>query len=241
MSLQPQEPAAAAFEQLRAEVTLLRRSIEGLTAAQGRKPVDYSPTLGKLSKSLSAIQAQLAGLEEPNAIITQIDEFARLAIRTSTQSLATPLAELREDRAAFRQWSSMIAEHQARRVENRSWWNRLAIAASTGFFVGMLSWGLLLGPVARALPASWEVPEALAAATLRRSKGEAALRLMQVADPLQHRRLVVLRGLPESAIEPLRKCIERMGASKASVRCDFRKVSAKSRESRTGRLVPKSP
>jgi hypothetical protein len=42
---------------------------------------------------------------------------------------------------------------------------------------------VLSGPAARALPASWSVPERMAAATLRLDRWKAGARLMQNANP----------------------------------------------------------
>ncbi|WP_425998113.1 hypothetical protein [Caulobacter sp. DWR1-3-2b1] len=54
------DPAEEAFGQLRTEVALLRRAVEGLAAADERyEPVDYGPTLGKMAGQLAAMDKRI--------------------------------------------------------------------------------------------------------------------------------------------------------------------------------------
>lgn len=56
--------AAQAFAELRAEVTVMRRAIEGLPGAiKGLAPPDYSPSFGAVGKTLASLEARLAGIE----------------------------------------------------------------------------------------------------------------------------------------------------------------------------------
>ena len=56
--------------------------------------------------------------------------------------------------------------------------------AAAGVVFGIVFWVSLSGPIARALPASWLVPERMAAASLRLDRYDAGLRLIQ-SDPRQ--------------------------------------------------------
>lgn len=56
--------AAQAFAELRAEVTVMRRAIEGLPGAiKSLAPPDYSPSFGAVGKTLAGVDARLAGIE----------------------------------------------------------------------------------------------------------------------------------------------------------------------------------
>ena len=60
----------------------------------------------------------------------------------------------------------------------------VAIMTAVGAVAGVIVWVGFSGPIARALPASWSVPERMAAATLRLDRWGAGVRLMQ-SDNLQ--------------------------------------------------------
>ena len=56
--------AAQAFAELRAEVTVMRRAMEGLPAViKGLASPDYSPSFGAVGKALANVDARLAGIE----------------------------------------------------------------------------------------------------------------------------------------------------------------------------------
>ena len=56
--------AAQAFAELRPEVTVMRRALEGLPAViKGMASPDYSPSFGAVGKTLASVDARLAGIE----------------------------------------------------------------------------------------------------------------------------------------------------------------------------------
>lgn len=77
-----QSSAVQAFEELRGEISLLRRAIEGLTAERRDQP-DYGPTLEALAKSSEEIREWARRISErpalqltPRKIGEQIEEGA---------------------------------------------------------------------------------------------------------------------------------------------------------------------
>jgi len=59
----PDQSAAEAFEQLRSEVALLRRAVEGMAAASVESAApDYSPTLAGLRKAIDGVGTQVEAL-----------------------------------------------------------------------------------------------------------------------------------------------------------------------------------
>jgi len=56
----PASDPAQAFENLRAEVSVMRRAVEALPSAwEENQPPDYSPDLGRIAKSLDVVVARL--------------------------------------------------------------------------------------------------------------------------------------------------------------------------------------
>jgi hypothetical protein len=174
---EPEDAAAEAFEALRAEVTQLRAGVEGLSAAiHGQASSDYAPTLGAMAKSLTAIEAHPALQIAPESFAYRLREAADLSTQqgrrelgNAVQRVATAGADLERLAAGWR-----TGREQVRQV---------AIMTAVGAIFGVVVWVGFSGPIARALPASWSVPERMAAATLRLDRWEAGARLMQDANP----------------------------------------------------------
>ena len=58
------DPAARAFEDLCAEMTVLRRSVEALPQAwRDNRPPDYTPDLARLVKALNDVGARMKEIE----------------------------------------------------------------------------------------------------------------------------------------------------------------------------------
>lgn len=76
----PADDPANAFADLRGEVSLLRRAIEGLTAERQNAP-DYTPTLKALADSLARIEALQGNVADSPAM------------RLTPENLATSIAQ----------------------------------------------------------------------------------------------------------------------------------------------------
>jgi hypothetical protein len=75
----PSTTDAAAFEELRAEVSALRRAVDAIPAVvQQNRPPDYAPTLGGIAKAIQVVEKRLAG------------EARRAAARPSAPGAAAP-------------------------------------------------------------------------------------------------------------------------------------------------------
>jgi hypothetical protein len=88
-----------------------------------------------------------------------------------------------------------------------------------GAVAGVIVWVCLSGPIARTLPASWSVPERMAAATLRLDRWEAGARLMQNAKPQGWARLVDASELARENGEILEQCRDAASKSGRAQRC----------------------
>jgi Family of unknown function (DUF6118) len=172
-----EDAAAEAFEALRAEVTQLRAGVEGLSAAiQGQASTDYAPTLGGIAKSLTAIEAHPALQIAPETFAYRLREATELSTQQGRRELGNAVQRVVTAGADLERLASgwRTGREQVRQV---------AIMTAVGAVAGIIVWVCFSGPVARALPAGWHVPERMAAATLRLDRWGAGMRLLQSTDP----------------------------------------------------------
>ncbi len=170
----PADDIAEAFEALRGEVSLTRRALEGLTAARERVP-DYSATLGQLAEALKQAAEGIDRVERSPAVRLSPAAMADEIRKASAVARAEDQALLRAASDALMRSVGRVdgivergqaADHQRQRL---IW---AGVASALG---GMLLMAILPGAVARSLPASWHVPEWMAARTLgldQRAAGE---------------------------------------------------------------------
>jgi hypothetical protein len=169
---EPQDAAAEAFEALRAEVAQLRTALEGLPTTAP----DYSPTLGAIAQSLAAMEAHPALRLTPDALASQVRHASEAAQQQGRRELANAVQRVDAAGADLER----LAERQR---TGREQVHQVAIMTAVGAVVGVVVWVCFSGPIARALPAGWGVPEHMAAATLRLDRWEAGARLMASASP----------------------------------------------------------
>jgi hypothetical protein len=120
-----QSSAARAFEDLRGEVSLLRRAIEGLTAERGDQP-DYGPTLESLAASNDELRKWARKISErpalqltPQQIGQDIEAVTSRFRQLDRQELEAELARLAGAIEAVRAISRKAQTHeeQVRRVK----------------------------------------------------------------------------------------------------------------------------
>lgn len=190
------DPAAEAFEALRAEVAQVRAAVEALS--QGQSP-DYSPTLGVIAQRLDTIEGHPALQLTPEGYRRQV----QAATDYVRQGLHAEFRELINDiRSARVQLQQLGANLRARDQQDR--W--LLYAAGAGAALGVFLWVMMSGPIARQLPASWHVPEKMAARTLALDRWEAGGRLMQSVSPKGWVRLIEASEVEQANRSTLENC-----------------------------------
>ena len=214
MSLQPSDPAADAFERLRSEVALLRRAVEGLAAGAQDAPVDYSPTLAELSEAIAGVSAQAVALGERPLLALAPDQLGSLFQSAAARVLVRPLAELEREHAALRQAAGVLEAARQSDLHRTQSLRRTAGLLGGGALAGIVLWSLLLGPLARALPGPWGVPERLAAATLAQPTTQAGEQLLRRGDPQGHAALQVVRRLSRGQLAALQECLSQSTSGK---------------------------
>jgi hypothetical protein len=91
---------------------------------------------------------------------------------------------------------------------------------AVGAVAGMVVWVCFSGPIARALPAGWHVPERMAAATLRLDRWEAGGRLMESASPAGRAQILIGSMLDQgnqAALLDCRAAARRLGKAQRCV------------------------
>ena len=226
MSDDDHEPDAAveAFEQIRGEMALMRRAVERLAAERAEVPTipDYSETLGRMAKALNATMQNVGVLAKaaednvaPRYVADRIVAAGAHARDEDRRMIASAGEKMERATTALHGIGG-----GARRADKQR--RMLWQVGAAAFLGGVLLWALLAGGIARALPASWQWPEKMAARTLRMSMWEAGRHLLIVDSPESWNALV--EGW--NVVRDNRKTIEgcRKAAAKAgeSVRCTIR-------------------
>ncbi|MCW6536769.1 DUF6118 family protein [Sphingomonas lycopersici] len=170
----PADDIAEAFEALRGEVSLTRRAVEGLTAARENVP-DYSATLGKMAEALKQVTEGIDRIERSPAARLSPAAMADEIRKASADARTEDHALLRETRDALMRSIGRVDGIVERGQAADSQLRRLIWTGVGGALGGMLLMMILPGVVARSLPASWHVPEWMAARTIgldQRAAGE---------------------------------------------------------------------
>jgi hypothetical protein len=218
------DAAAEAFEELRAEVTLLRRAVERLAAERTElpQPKDYDETLGRLAQAISKLSERMNVLAErpgititPEGIARQVAAAGSTARAEDQRTIAAAGKSLDD---ATRALHGYIVS--ARRSDEQNRWLAWTTIGATAF--GMLLWAAFAGAVARAVPEGWLWPERMAARTLRLDTWDASRRLAGVSRPETWNTMVhgaiVMQG-NEAAIERCRRAASR---ARETVPCTVR-------------------
>jgi hypothetical protein len=169
---------AQAFEDLRAEVSVLRRAIEALPPAiRENRPADYSQDLAVLGKGLDEIGAQLESvLKSPALSRTPEQQGQAIAaaganlMREAAQRLDRAAQETERERARL---SGIIGQAwaQDRQFKLLCWTGGAAVAV-----------GLIVSPlIASVLP--FELNTRVAALVMREDRWAAGGELMKAANP----------------------------------------------------------
>lgn len=179
------DEAAQAFEALRAEVTLMRRAVERLAAERTElpEPPDYSETLGVISNNLTATAQRVDAMVNSPALRVTPDALARQIAAAGNEARASDQRALASARQSFDDMTFRLGGYlrSARDAYVQDRW--LYATGAGGLIVGMLIWAGFAGIVARAMPASWQWPERMAARSLDMEMWDAGQHLMATASP----------------------------------------------------------
>lgn len=203
-----------AFEDLRAEVSVLRRAIEGLPSAlRENRPPDYSADLAVLGKGLDEIGEQLEAVLKSPALMMTPEQQGQAIARAGTATVREAVQKLTEAaQGAERERSRLSgivgqAWAQDRQLRLLYWTGGIALAV-----------GLLVSPiVASLLP--FELNTRVAALILRGDRWTAGSELMRTANPTGWARMTEDLRLIEQNREGLDECRATLARTGKAQRC----------------------
>ncbi len=169
---------AQAFEDLRAEVSVMRRAVEALPGAwEENQPPDYSPDLGRIAKGLAVVAGQLDAINKHPALRMTPEQHSQAIAQVGNglmREAAQKLDRATQDTERERQQLAGLIGTARRQDEQRTW---LIYAALAAFAVG-----LLVSPfVAGALP--FGLDDRIAALIMKADRWDAGEALMQAGSP----------------------------------------------------------
>jgi hypothetical protein len=214
------DAATRAFEDLRTEIAGLRQVVEALgpAIATGRAP-DYSPTLGAIAKTLQAATLRIDAIAKHTGANLATEIARREIARVYDESLRPARLDLerstREVLDAVNVVNGAVAKVRTGRGQ-RAWILR---SSAIGLVVGLVAFPLLLHPVARLLPAHWNIPERMATSALGRQGWDAGALLMQADSPSGWKRLTEADAVVRAGGEELKACQDAATKAAKDQRC----------------------
>lgn len=215
------ETAQEAFARMEGELALLRRAVERMAVERAELPEqpDYSETLAgmvqKIDATLQRADALVVAAREgatPRHVVDRIVAAGGDVRAEDRRTIATAAAELKD---VTRVLQGVVAS--ARRGDEQNRW--LMWAAIGGTVFGMILWAAFAGVVARAVPASWQWSEKMAARTLDMPMWEGGQRMMQAASPDAFAALAAGDRIVAANRDALEGCRKRASRAREAVPC----------------------
>ena len=223
------ETAQEAFARVEGELALLRRAVERMAVERAELPEqpDYSETLAgmvqKIEATLQRADALVKAAKDgasPRHVVDRIVAAGADARAEDRRTIATAAAELKDATRVLQGVAVSV-----RRGDEQNRW--LMWSAIGGIVVGMILWAVFAGIVARAVPASWQWPEKMAARSLDLPMWEGGQRMMQAASPGAFAALAAGDRIIAANREALEACRKRADRERAAVRCTVEVSSSK--------------
>jgi hypothetical protein len=201
----PASDAARAFEDLRAEVSVLRRAVETLPGAwEENQPPDYSPDFGRIAKGLAAVAAQLDDINKHPAL-RMTPEQHRQAIAQAGNGLMREAVQ-RLDRATYdvererQQLANLLGVVRDKR-DQLFWLIALPVMVA---FVTLFASPILLGWLPFGLPSQ------AAALIMNEDRWDAGQTLMSEANSASYEKMVTLYNT--CGTQPVEVCDQAIAA-----------------------------
>lgn len=206
--------AAQAFEDLRTEVTALRRSVESLPGElESHRPPDYTVTLGAIAKGLAGVAGRLDAIERHPALrMTPEQHQAAIAYAGSGLMRETVASFYQATKAAERERDELAGVIGSVRGQDKQLKWLLWTAGIALLF------GLLVSPIfARLLP--FGLDGRVAAYILQADRWGAGSALMRVGNPQAWRGMMDEHNLVQLNREAIVTCRAAAAQVKKEQRC----------------------
>lgn len=204
----------AAFEDLRAEVSVLRKAVEALpTAIRDNRPPDYAQDLAVIGKGLDEIGAQIEALRKYPAL--------RLTPEQQGQSIANAGSALIHEAAQKFERAAQEADRERynlaqmvgtlRGQQDQRFW--LMIIGATAFVIGFAAFPF----VSRTLPFGMNAD--IAAVLMKADRWDAGIALMKAANPDGWAQLVADANLANANRDKIVACQTAAAKAKKEEHC----------------------
>jgi hypothetical protein len=219
---EPSGDAARAFDDLRAEVSVLRRAVEALPEEwEANQAPDYTESLGEITHGLAEVVGRLDVIEQHPALNATPAQHQTAIIAAGQDLMSRAAGRIDAAAETFKReqqnLAGVIGTLRAQRKQ-REW---LAITAGAAFVVG-----LLLSPfAARMLPFGWDA--GVAATIMHADRWSAGQALMKSTNPGGWATLAAEIQLAESNHDALTACREVAERTKKEQRCTITVVAHK--------------
>jgi len=105
------DPAARAFDDLRAEVSVMRRALEALPQAmEASRPPDYSEDIGQVKQAVDALAARIEALEKKPGLTMTPSAYAREISWAGQEATSEARKALKQAEQGFVKQSSMLEQ-----------------------------------------------------------------------------------------------------------------------------------
>lgn len=137
------DPAEKAFNDLAAEVAVLRRTVDALPDAwKAAAPPDYTPTLAAVRQQLGAVAEALAQLQKHPAFTSTPAQYRQAMIEAGASTVETFVRDARQQQQAL---GALLASARERREQNLWLW----VVGVSALVVGWLSLPMLVAQLPR--------------------------------------------------------------------------------------------
>ena len=211
---EPSGDAARAFEDLRAEVSVLRRSIEALPEEwAANQPPDYTESLGQITQGMATVVGRLTVIEQHPALRSTPAQHQEAILEAGQDLMSRSGGRIDAAAEAFKREQQNLAGVIGAVRDQRTQRQHLA-----WMFAGTVVVSVLILPfLARALPFGWN--ENLAAFLLQADRWNAGQALMKSTNPGGWAVLVAEMNLVEPNHAALSACREAAERTKKEQHC----------------------
>ncbi len=207
---------AQAFEDLRAEVSVLRRAVEALPHAWDEsRPPDYSPDLGRIAKALATVETRIQAINAhpvlrltPEQHQQAVVQAGSVLLREAAQKLERATQDVDRERGRL---AGLVGAMRGRE-QQRTW--LLSVGG------GALLVGLILSPMlAGLLP--FGLDGRVAASIMGKNRWDAGAALMQAASPQGWQSITDATELVKANQEALQACSEAAAKARNAQPCSI--------------------
>jgi Family of unknown function (DUF6118) len=222
------DTATAAFVEMRDSFSTMARAVSSLSGEWKALVIpDYSKTLEKVAMELKATADQLGKWAEKPALLLTPQALSDAIIKAGSAARADDHVALDKAIKALNQTEKDMtgALISARTAQAQD--KRLRRVSINCLIAGMVLWAILPGPIIRAMPASWHLPERLAARTIGTEMWETGGRLMEASNSDGWHIIVKASQIASDNRQAIENCIKIASRRRADVGCT---VTVKSEE-----------